>query len=306
MKDSFKKTLIALLTLALAGNLYAKPRVIDREAEKDAYPDLQITEKKQEQNIISVMKLLSDYGHLVELVQEDRLKYFKAVEEPLEFKHNLKNITYTPRNTYVRYIKGSPNFFFAGLGTTEEVNALINEKIQEAKAANVNVSEVNIGERDGIELTQFDFIKEINGSGKMVAVGSKRKVVSLFYKDTSQQADTEQSRVLDMVIVRITDNHLRNSVKDVELIIDPTPMDDNLDDIIIIHRYNMKVPTVAIMGAIANTPSYPLRNKFKQGFYLKLMDHFYRLYQLVDNYSTMDGNDFHETVIEEVTDQLDY
>lgn len=306
MKNSFKITSIAILVVMVAGGLIAKPRLIDREAEKEEFPDLQVTEKKQEENIINVMKRLNDYGHLVELAQEDRMKNFKAIEEPLEFRHTLKNIKFTPRNTYVRYVKEEPSLFFAGIGNLEEVNALVNEKVQAAKAAGVNATDLQFQNRDGIELTQFGFIKEAVKGGKEETVGSKRKVVSLFYRQLNQQADTERQLQLEMVVMRITDDHLRNKMKDVELIIDPSPLDDNLDDIIVIHRYNTKVPTITVVGAVANTPSYPLRRNFKQKFYVKLLDDYYRLYQLVDNYSTRDGNRYHEEVVEELTDQLYY
>ncbi len=308
MNIRWKTVVIALLGALLVGNLSAKPRVINREQEKEQFPDLQVTEKLQEQNINNVMKRINDFGILVPLAQEDRMQAFKALDNPLDFRYTSRNIFYTPRNTYVRYVKEKPDVITVGLGTVDEVKGIINEKVQEARASSVKANDIQFGgSRDGIELTQFEFIRANIGFERDVVVGSLRKSVTLYFKPAANQgADSQQETQLDMVVTRVVDDNQRNGVRDVELVIDPSPMDDNMDDIVIVHRYNKKVPQAMVVGAMANTPTFPLRVQFKQKFYVKLMDHFFRLYRLVENYAHKDSNKYQENVVEELTDQLVY
>ena len=46
--------------------------------------------------------------------------------------------------------------------------------------------------------------------------------------------------------------------------------------------------------------------RFKQQFYVKLLDHFWRLYSMVANYASKDDNDFNEEVIEDLEHSIDY
>lgn len=308
MKLTWKTSITIILLLATVGALLAQPILTDRKNEQESYPDLQITEKNQEKNILNVYKRLGRFGRLVELAQEDRMKNFKEVEEPNDFRHTIKNIKYTPRNTYFRYVREDPEFLLVGLGTTTDIQARINERIGQANAAGVQIKDFQFQQREGIELTAFDFIKEQTQNAVLETVGSQRKSLSLFYRQANQAGaqDEPQQLELDLAVIRNTEDHQRDGVKDVEIIIDPTPMDDNLDDIIVIHRYNMKVPRITLLGALSNTPSFPLRNKFKQKYYVKLLDHFYRLYRLVDNYAYKDDNDYGEDLNEKLENSLDY
>lgn len=302
------KTLIAgaVASLILAGVVIGKPRVIDREDESKQYPDLQETEKGIEKNIVDTFKEFNNFGYLVAYLKEDRNLEFNAQRDPYDFRFRLENVNYTPRNTYIRYVKSSPEFVMVGFGVPSDVQALINEKVEEAKAAQVNAVMPDLNGIEGMELTQFDFIKEDTKKEAREVVGSVRKSMSLYYEQVNQQADTEQQLKLKMAIMLVVDDHLRDGVKDKELIIDPSPLDDNMDDIIIVHRYNKKVPSVTILGTVDNTPSFPTRNKFKQKFYKKLSNQFYRMYQLVDNYAVKDDNEYNEDLTEELIEQMRY
>lgn len=299
-------TLTALAALLATVALAAKPKIIDRMSEKEEFPDLQVTEKKWDFNILDIDKKLNQFGPLVELGKEDRARLFQELKEPNDFRNSFRNIKYTPRNTYVRYVKESPEFIINGIGSVDEINTLIDAKTKEANDAGLNLQKLQFQSREGIELTQFDFIKEDIGDKCCVPVGSLRKSLTLYFSRANGEADTRQELKLTMVVARVVSDHLKNGVKDVELVIDPSPLDDNMDDILVFHRYNQNVPTLAILGTMSNTPNYPHRIDFKQKFYARLEDHFYRLYQLVDGYAHRDNNSYNEDVIQKLEQGLSY
>ncbi len=297
MKRIFISTAGALAVSLFAGALIAKPKIIDREAEKKAYPDLQTTEGILDRNILEAYKRLGLFGPLVNMAKEDREKYFKERQDPLDFRHSLKNIVYTPRNTYVRYVKEGADFLLVGLGDTAETLAKISEKTAEANNAGVQIANFAFQEREGIELTQFEFIYS-DDEPTREAIGSRRKSLSLFYRRTGQgNVDTEQDFTLDLVVTRIVHDNFKKGVKDVEVIIDPTPLTENMDDVIIIHRYNQKPSQVILVGTMPNTPNFPQRNTFKQKFYNKMLDHYNILYRLLDGYAKKDGNAYNDSVL---------
>ncbi len=295
-----KPKILYVFTLVVVLNVYifAQPKLIDREEEKKEYPDLQLTESQLDKNIQDAYKRLSLFGPLVGLAKDDRAKYFKQKEDPLDFRHTLKNIVYTPRNTYLRYVKESPEFLLVGFDTTQEMLAKIKEKVDYVISQGVKASQIQFKERDGIELTQFDFIYA-DDNPQRATVGSKRKALTLFYERINQSTiDSPQDFRLTMVVSRITDDHIKDGIKNVELVIDPDPQTENMDDVIIIHRYNQKPTNVIVLGAMHNTPNFPHRLQFKRDFYLLLLDHFDILYKMVDGYSKKDGNKYNEKVIE--------
>jgi len=300
----FSASTLAISILATA--LAAKPKIIDREQEAKDYPDLQTTESILEKSIAEGYSRLGLFGPLVNMAKEDRDKYFKEREEPLDFRHTLKNIVYTPRNTYVRYIKESADFLLVGFGDTAETQAKISEKTAEATNAGVQVQNFAFQDREGIELTQFEFIYSEDQAVRE-AIGSRRKSVSLFYKRTGQgNVDTENDFTLDLVVTKIIHDNFKAGVKDIELVIDPSPLTSNMDDVIILHRYNQKPSQALILGTMPNTPNFPQRNTFKQKFYLKILDHYNILYRLLDGYAKKDGNAYNDTVIELLRKSTDY
>ncbi|MFN3605177.1 MAG: hypothetical protein ACK4UJ_10745 [Leptonema sp. (in: bacteria)] len=298
--------IISTILLVFGMFIGAQPKLIDREEEKKEYPDLQNTEVQLDKNIQDAYKRLSLFGPLVRLAKEDREKHFKHKEEPLDFKHTLKNIVYTPRNTYIRYVKESPEFLLVGFDPTQEMLAKIKEKIDYVIGQGVPAKQLQFKDREGIELTQFDFLYSEDNPQRS-AIGSKRKSLTLFYERITQGTiDTPQDFKLTMVVSRIISDHIRDGVKDVELVIDPEPESESLDDVVIIHRYNQKPTNVIVLGAMHNTPNFPHRVEFKRDFYLQLLDHFDILYKMVDGYSKKDSNEYNNKVIDLLKKSMTY
>lgn len=299
--------LISLIATVFAiGTLTAQPKLVDRAAEKKEYPDLQFTEGEHDKNIQQAYARIRMYSPLVNMAAKDRANSFKEKAEPLRFENTFRFIKFTPRNTYIRFVKESADFMLVGLGETKTLQALINDKIEAAKKAGVNVPAFQFQNRDGIELTQFQFILRAD-SDKTRAIGSRRKTVMLFYKaGAAATPDSEADMPLDLVVTRVVEDDYDAGVKDVELIIDPSPETPGTDDMITLHRYNYKVTDCAIIGAMSNTPNYPHRVEFKQKFYGRLLDHFDTLYRMVDTYAKRDGNGANEKSIQRMRASMDY
>jgi hypothetical protein len=301
-----KLSIVGLLIIVSQIYIWAQPKLIDREEEKKEYPDLQQTEAILDKNIQDAYKRISIFGPLVNLAKNDRSKYFKQKEDPFNFEHGLKNIVYTPRNTYIRYVKESPEFLLIGFGTTQEVLAKIKEKIDYVNGQGVKVPQLGFQNRDGIELTQFEFVYAEDTPSREV-VGSRRKSLTLFYDRVNQSTiDTPQDFKLTMVVSRVINHHIRDGVKDVELIVDPDPNTENMDDVIILHRYNEKPTQVIVLGSMHNTPNNPHRVVFKRDFYLQLLDHFNSLYRMVDGYAKKDSNEYNQKVLQLLKKEMEY
>lgn len=301
-----KLSIVGLLIIVSQIYIWAQPKLIDREEEKKEYPDLQQTEAILDKNIQDAYKRISIFGPLVNLAKNDRSKYFKQKEEPFNFEHGLKNIVYTPRNTYIRYVKESPEFLLVGFGTTQEVLAKIKERIDYVNGQGVKVPQLGFQNRDGIELTQFEFVYAEDTPSREV-VGSRRKSLTLFYDRVNQSTiDTPQDFKLTMVVSRVINHHIRDGVKDVELIVDPDPNTENMDDVIILHRYNEKPTQVIVLGSMHNTPNNPHRVVFKRDFYLQLLDHFNSLYRMVDGYAKKDSNEYNQKVLQLLKKEMEY
>jgi hypothetical protein len=301
-----KLSIVGLLIIVSQIYIWAQPKLIDREEEKKEYPDLQQTEAILDKNIQDAYKRISIFGPLVNLAKNDRSKYFKQKEEPFNFEHGLKNIVYTPRNTYIRYVKESPEFLLVGFGTTQEVLAKIKERIDYVNGQGVKVPPLSFQNRDGIELTQFEFVYAEDTPTREV-VGSRRKSLTLFYDRVNQSTiDTPQDFKLTMVVSRIINHHIRDGIKDLELIVDPDPNTENMDDVIILHRYNEKPTQVIVLGSMHNTPNNPHRVVFKRDFYLQLLDHFNSLYRMVDGYAKKDSNEYNQKVLQLLKKEMEY
>lgn len=301
-----KLSIVGLLIIVSQIYIWAQPKLIDREEEKKEYPDLQQTEAILDKNIQDAYKRISIFGPLVNLAKNDRSKYFKQKEDPFNFEYGLKNIVYTPRNTYIRYVKESPEFLLVGFGTTQEVLAKIKERIDYVNGQGVKVPQLGFQNRDGIELTQFEFVYAEDTPSREV-VGSRRKSLTLFYDRVNQSTiDTPQDFKLTMVVSRIINHHIRDGVKDVELIVDPDPNTENMDDVIILHRYNEKPTQVIVLGSMHNTPNNPHRVVFKRDFYLQLLDHFNSLYRMVDGYAKKDSNEYNQKVLQLLKKEMEY
>lgn len=289
----------------ITGTLFAQPKLIDREKEAAEFPDLMKTEDNQEKNILDANKRLGTFGPLVTMAKEDRRLTFEEQKDPTNFKNTFRYVKYTPRNTYVRYVKESPEFVLAGLGEVPDLQALIREKATLAQSLKINAKEIQFQTRDGVELTQFEFIWR-QDPDKRRPIGSRRKSVTLYYTQVANTPDTENNYQLSMVVTRVVQDDFEAGVKDVELIIDPSPLDEQMEDVIVMHRYNQKVANANYVSMMANTPNFPHRVVFKQKFYVKLTDHFVQLYRMVDAYAKKDGNDYNDAVIDDLKQSLDY
>ncbi len=312
------KLIVTAGMIIALGSIGAQKGLINRETEALEFPDLRFTEVQMEKNILDANQRLGTLGHLVELARRDREAMRGENQNRLDFRYMDRTLRFTPRNTYVRFVSEQPSaepgkpqataadFILAGYGDSALLMAMVQERVKAAQAANIpNVKDLVFSERSGIELTQFEFVYRVEQSER-VAIGSQRKSVALYFKQAEGGADKEQKLKLDMVVCTVVEDDLASGMKDMELIIDPTPLDEQNDDIIIFHRYNQKPTKVAILGAMSNTANFPHRMRFKQKFYMKLLDHFYRLYRLVDGYANMEGNSFNQGVIENLEEGLSY
>ncbi len=287
-----------LLTAIVAGELSAQQLKINRKVEAGSFPDLQKTEDIQDKNISDVYKRLAAFGHLVEMVRQDRLNAFREENvDRLNFDYTHRDVDYTPHNTYVRFVHNGDEFNMVGIGETKRLMAEVNEKVAVAKAVGVNATEIRFPDLDGIELTKFDFLYEVINQER-IAIGSRRKSIALYFQPGDVGPDQERRFNLEMAITRVVDDNFQEASRNVQLIIDPSPADENSDDVVILHRYNQKPAVVTVLGTMQNSANYPHRIEFKQKFYLKLLDNFFRLFRLVDGYSTKDGNDFNNNLLE--------
>ena len=316
-----RMTLAIVCSAFLLTSVGAQEQLLDRKLEAQKYPELQNTEKIHENNLQISIKVLARFGHLVNLAKKDRQTMAQELADPQNFKNTFRFITYTPRNTYVRYtedvvdptdkktgkvVKG--NFILAGFGDPKEIQALMDHKISQAQSIGVKTNKVAFNQkRPGLELTQFEFIYDYETKTsaqvppKRIPTGSRRKSLSLYYKPGGASKNE-----LDLIVVKIVHDRLLEGIRHTQLILDPSPNDDNFDDIIILDRYNQKPTVVSILGMMSNNPNYPHRNEFKQKFYGRLLAHFYQLFKMVDNYAKRDGNSYNEKALHKLRRSMEY
>jgi hypothetical protein len=303
------RTRIIVLSVLFAAGITAEPKIIDRAAEEKKYPDLQETEKQHDRNIQDAYSRMNAYAPLVAMTAKDRATAFREKVEPMRFEHTFRFVTYTPRNTYIRYVKETPEMLYAGLGDVKTIQELVAAKTKQANDAVIPggpIATFTPQNRDGVELTQFNFVLRQDADRER-AIGSRRKSVMLFYKAGGTAApDTEGAQELDMVVTRIVEDDYDAGVKNVEVIIDPSPSTPGTNDVVTLHRYNLKVTTCALVATMSNTPNYPHRADFKRKFYTRLLDHFDTLYRMVDTYAKRDGNDVNDKTITRMRDGMDY
>ena len=289
---------IALIVTAFAaGELSAQQKKINRKVEAERFPDLQTTEDIQDKNILNTYKRLATFGHLVEMSRQDRLNKFREENvDRLNFSFTHRDLKYTPHNTYVRFVHNGDKFSLVGLGETQKLMAEINEKVAVAKSIGVKAADIQFPDLDGIELTKFAFLYEIIDQERR-AIGSRRKSISLYFQPGDVGPDQERNFTLQMAVTRIVDDSFQEGRRYVQLIIDPSPMDENNDDVIVVHRYNQKPAVVTVLGTMRNSNNYPHRVEFKQKFYVTILDNFFRLFRMVDGYSKREGNDFNDKLL---------
>ncbi len=305
------KWVVALAALFFMSALFAQPRLVNRAEEKEEFPDLQTTEANQEKNIQDAYQRLRAMGFLVRMTEIDRATKFKEEEDPLNFDYTFRYVEYTPRNTYIRFVVNDQEFLLNTFGAHQEVKALMDERIGKAKEIGAWNQEGSKdpsfgGDKKGVELTQYAFIYSNDRDGVRRVVGSRRKSVTLFFDGAEGELKQGELLTLHSVLTRIVEDNFREGVTNTQLIVDPSPNTQAMDDLVILHRYNQKPTKVTVLGMMSNTATNPHRKRFKQKFYVKLMDHFFRLYRMVANYASKGDNDYNEEVIELLEESLDY
>ena len=277
--------------------------------------ELQATETIQDEGIEQTTENFKEFASLVEKARIDReTKWKERNVDPNNFENTFRKIQFAPRNSYVRYVEDlekdvtiegktvKGNILLEGFGEVADVTKEIQNAVKiSTSQGNSSAKTIAFNQgRVGIEIMQYDFIKERTKENESVAVGSQRKSVALLYKKSGDNL------TLDMVVTRIVNDHLREGTKEIQLIIDPTPLDPGLDDLIIIDRYNQKPAKATILGTVLNSANSPYRLKFKQSFYQQHLANFYRMYRLVLGFSSEDDSEYQHGVITDLKRSLQY
>ena len=309
----FRKWIVALITIVSVSSLFGQPRLVNRDEERKEFPDLQETEANQEKNIQETYTELQRMGFLVRMTELDRQTAFEEQlpENQFDFTKTARFVEYTPRNTYIRYVANNQQFLLNTFGEADKVKAQMDERVAKAIEIKAWYTEQGYkdiaftGDKKGVELTQFDFIYSDDEEVRKV-VGSRRKSVTLFFNDAGGEVAQGQVLTLNMVVTRLVRDDFKEGVRNVYLIVDPSPETAAMDDIVILHRYNQKPTNVTVLGMMSNTATNPHRNRFKQKFYVKLLKHFFRLYRMVANYASKGDNDYNDEVLESFEYTMEY
>ena len=294
----YKKILRSALlsTFFLSSLLFAQWKLIDREGEKQQYQSLEKTGKSWDKNVQEAFGQLARFGFLIELAKKDRATAILAEKEPHNFRHDKRELKLVPWRNSIRYIKEGDQFILNSFGKIEEIKGLVSKKIQLAAQNNVQVPNLTIGAREGVEISQFGFIYA-NDPDKTRAVGSQRKWMSLYYNNPNELA---------AVVLRVEYHNFRAGVKETELVIDPSPVDDQMDDIIILHRYNQVEPKVYLVALMHNDKAYNNRNKFKSKYHGYVRGHFLQMIERISNYNILNPTKAHEKEVDRLERGLSY
>ena len=285
-----KRLIIGFIFILLLGSaLFAQRKVIDRQQENLQYKSLQIAGKTWDKKIQEVYKKLEHFGFLVALAKDDRKKAILGEKEPLDFRHDRRHLKFVPWRNSIRYVKEGEDFLLNSFGDIEEVKALIAKKIQLAAQNNMTVPKPNIGNREGFELSQFGFIY-VKDPDKTRAIGTQRRRLTLYFSGPNQQ--------LAAATMRIEYHNFREDVKEIELIIDPTPIDKQMEDIVILHRHNKKEAKVDLLALMHNSKAFANRNKFKSKYHNYLRVHFFQSIQRIATYNVLNPQKFNQKAFE--------
>ena len=249
---------VVLFTLLLSSVLFAQWKLVDRQKENKKYQSLQQSGKSWDRNIQEAYGQLAQFGFLVELAKRDRAIAILAEKEPHDFRHDKRDLKFVPWRNNIRYVKEGEQFLLNSFGKLSEVKELIKKKVELAAKNNVTVPNPNIGGREGVEVSQFGFVYA-KDPDKTRAIGSQRKWIGLYFAQPGQNE-------LSFASLRVEYHNFRSGVKEIELIIDPSPIDDQMEDIVIVHRYNQTAPKVYLLALMHNNKSFAHRNEFKKKY----------------------------------------
>jgi len=256
-----------------------------RMLEAKHFPELQAAERSQEANIREMYRTLNRYGPLARTMGKDSVAAFQDTADPLHFKKVYGFVSFTPTDTFARYVRETPDFVFAELGEPKTILDLISHGTRQAKGEGLVIPGLQLQNREGIELTRFQFLYRQTSAGKQV-IGSHRRSLLLFFKPGSSSALAPE---LDLVVMRISEVQPRDAIKHLEVIIDPSPLSASTEGVIRLNRYNTGITTCDILATFENNPGYPQRLKFKKDFHAQLLEQFNVFYDLVDNYALLNS-----------------
>ena len=291
-----KLTTLCFIIFFFSNTLFSQSPVVNREQEKKNFASLHFTEKRLGQNIKEAYESLSKFAYLIKLAKEDRLRAIQAEKEPHNFRHDFKALKYVPWRNNIRYVKEGDKFILNSFGKVNEIKELINERVTQARANNILIDKINFQAREGIEFSQFSFIYA-KDSDKTRAVGAQRKWLSLYFNP---------NKTLALSTLQVEYNNLRRGVKEIELIIDPSPTDNNLDDLVIVHRYNQGPAKVYLVGMMYNNKSFNNRNNFKIKYNNYLRNKFLQMFQRVAKYNNYNSHEGHKKHFERLERGLEY
>ncbi len=245
-----------------------------------------------DRRIYQVYRDMEPFSYLLNYAKADRLRTYKGQKEPFNTRHDKRQIRHIPWRNAIRYVKESESYLYKGYGTVEEVRGLINKRIQEVRENNIQVGDFKVGNREGIEISEFSFLYYARDPDKTRSIGSRRLILSLFLVPTGKKDhDSRPLYTVESVALRVIRHDFRTEVKDVVMTIDPTPNDVQTRDIIIMHRYNYEPPHIDLLGIKRSNANYNHRNEFKREYVEYLSTQFLQKLQRIDRYNTYTRQD---------------
>jgi hypothetical protein len=279
---NFKKAISAIITILA---LFFFTNVLS--AQKDDPLDPEDMSSKQQsdtikknnlilsQKIAQIYRLFKAYHTLYDYYKPGKSK------DPNDPNERWRQITRTPRQTYIRYIHKDPG----------------NPK-----------SEV-IGWR----LTQYDFVYPEGKTGVTDPCGSRSKAVEMYFQGgnlTKVVSILEEHDFLNQTSKKdiITDENPATNAKSLKYVSDGKGGEkvEKIDDIKFQHVYSHGATYISPLWRMKLEVSKPYRLIFKRDFYLKHLIHFENLFRLTDEYQQYKRDDKDYFVVKDLEETLDY
>lgn len=287
---------LVLFTFLLSSALSAQWKLRDRKGEDKKYPSLQKTGKYWDKDIQLAYAQLSQFGFIVELAKNDRATAILAEKEPHSPHYSERDLKFVPWRSSIRYVKEGEQFLLKSFGKLSKVKELISKSIKLASQSNVVVPNPSFGDREGVEISQFGFIYK-KDPDKTRAIGFQRKWINIFFSQASQNQ-------ISLATLRVEYNNFRLGVKEIDLIIDPSPMDGQMRDIVILHRYNETDPKVYLLALMYNDKGANHRNQFKAKYSHYLRGDFLQIFKRIGAYNKLNYSASHEGYLKRLNRSL--
>lgn len=155
--------------------------------------------------------------------------------------------------------------------------------------------QTNFSKGDGyIELESYNFIPQSYVYGN--PVGTKVKKMRLYYSgETLSKIETE-----------ILEQDFYHKTKFYSKIVDPSPMDNNANDMIITTSFNDGKPYEVTVGDMENTLTNPLRINYKRDYYIEHLIYFEKSFRFTWEFQKRYGTSNDVVTIETLKKSLDY